>query len=291
LVSESAPIFVRGLSRSGGTLMCTLLDAHRDVAMSYELYPTLLLIDPAFDLKALAHTLASADSIKALKKVWPTEKFRTFVVRCERGGLDHRDFAALLLKLLEEGHTCDTLDGRSRLIELCGAEKMKREGKSRWGMKCNGAFDDYLSYWPNACFINMLRDGRDVLASQLNTGSFDKSPDKVAEGWVRAMTKFEKLMARGDVRAQMVRYEDLTSAPEEQLPVICAGLGLEFDEAMLRHNELDLTVFRTNHLSRDRIVREIDTTMIGRWKRDLSAQQLQQFLEVAEPVLRRFGYV
>ena len=36
------PIFIRGLSRSGGTLMVTLLDAHPDIAMSYELYPQML---------------------------------------------------------------------------------------------------------------------------------------------------------------------------------------------------------------------------------------------------------
>jgi len=35
-------IFVRGLSRSGGTLMVTVLDAHPKVAMSYEIYEHLL---------------------------------------------------------------------------------------------------------------------------------------------------------------------------------------------------------------------------------------------------------
>ena len=33
------PIFVKGISRSGGTLLVTLLDAHPDIAMQYEMYP------------------------------------------------------------------------------------------------------------------------------------------------------------------------------------------------------------------------------------------------------------
>lgn len=36
------PIFVRGISRSGGSLTATILDAHPDISMSYEIYPRLL---------------------------------------------------------------------------------------------------------------------------------------------------------------------------------------------------------------------------------------------------------
>jgi len=270
--------------------MCTLLDAHCDIAMSYELYPHLLKTDDGTDLEKIAHDLARTESRNAIRPCLPTDHFRTFVIRCERGGLDHRDFAALLLQLIEEGHSCETITGRMRLIELCGEEKMQRVGKKRWGMKCNSAFEQYLSYWPKAAFLNMVRDGRDVLASQLNTGNFDKNPEKIATGWLEAMTRFEKLMKRDDVLALMVRYEELVRTPEAQLRSVCAELGLDFDPSMLKHNELDLTVFKTNHLSRDRVMSEIDTSMIGRWKNDLSPEQLGSFLEVAEACLSKYGY-
>lgn len=48
---EDSPIFVRGYSRSGGTLMVTILDAHPDIAMSYELYPNLLISKNGTDIE------------------------------------------------------------------------------------------------------------------------------------------------------------------------------------------------------------------------------------------------
>ena len=123
------PIFVRGMSRSGGTLVVTLLDAHPDVAMSYELYPNVL-----------------------RRRV--------------------RDVANLIDAHLDERDSFADVEGRLRFIERCAMEKMQREGKKRWGLKCNNNYRQYLSLWPNAQFLNLLRDGRGVVASQRTTGAF-----------------------------------------------------------------------------------------------------------------------
>jgi hypothetical protein len=284
------PVFVRGLSRSGGTLMCTLLDAHADIAMSYELYPNLLDTSPDADLEELATQIAKARTNKALHQVAPTKHFAIYVARCERGGLSYGDFARLLRQVVHEGHTLADMHGRMRLTELCGLEKMSRLGKRHWGMKCNNAYDDYLAIWPQAYFIDMLRDGRDVLASQLNTGSFGHTPAQVADSWRKTHRNFQALIDRGDVKARFVRYEHLTSDPEPELRAICAFLNLEFDSAMLRHHELDLTVFKTNHISRDRVASMIDTTKIGRWQADLTPDQLSEFMKVAGDDLKRHDY-
>jgi hypothetical protein len=158
-------------------------------------------------------------------------------------------------------------------------------------MKCNNAYDDYLRFWPQACFLNMLRDGRDVLASQLNTGNFRHSPRQVAKGWQTTHRRFQALVDRGNVKARVVHYERLTGNTEGELREICAFLSLEFDPAMLRHHELDLTVFKANHLSRDRLSGMVDTNRIGRWRNDLTADQLAEFFAVAGDELRRHGYV
>jgi sulfotransferase family protein len=290
LAPVTDPIFVRGMSRSGGTLMVTLLDAHSDIAMSYELYPGLVETDADFDLKALAAEIEGARNHKKVAEYAPTKHFSTFVARSLRGGLSYQDFARLLVQLVDEGHTLAELKGRMRLIELCGLEKMNRVGKTRWGMKCDNAFEDYLTVWPEACFLNMLRDGRDVLASQLNTGNFQQSPKEVAKGWQSTIRRFEQLIERPDAKARMVRYEALTEDPEPELREICAFLGLAFDPAMLHHQELDLTIFKANHLSKARVSSAIDTSMIGRWRRDLNPEQLADFVSVAGEDLARHGY-
>ncbi len=287
MTSTSSPIFVRGLSRSGGTLLCTLLDAHKDVAFSYELYPNLLEVDGELDLRALAQRLTRS---WRPKNEAPSKGFATFVARIERGGLSYKDFSKLLHQFVDEGFSVATLEGRLRLIELCAEAKMHRLKKTRWGMKCNNRYDEYLSRWPKACFLNVLRDGRDVLASQLNTGSFNKTPAEVGQGWVQTHNAFEKLQARGDVCAHVVRYEALTTDPEPELRAMCKRLDLEFDPEMLRHSEKDLTVFKARHLSRDRVASAIDTKMIGRWKRDLSSSQLDEFMTVAGDAMQAYGY-
>ena len=279
------------MSRSGGTLMCTLLDAHPDIAMSYELYPFLLETDKDYDLGALAQRLCKARNNRDLEKCEPPSPvFVTFVKRCLRGGLSARDFGLLIMDLMREGGTLAEASGRMRLIELCGLEKMRRVGKRRWGMKCLNDFEAYLAVWPQACFLNMLRDGRDVLASQLNTGNFKQSPKEVARGWQNTHRRFEQLIDRGDARTRLVRYEALTENPEPELRSICELLDLPFDPAMLHHQELELTIFKANHLSGPRISRAIDTTMIGRWRKDLSSEQLADFVSVAGDDLTRHGY-
>ncbi len=112
-----------------GTLMVTLLDAHSDIAMSYELYPALVETGSDFDLRALAAEIASARNHKKVAECAPTTHFSTFVARSLRGGLSYQDFARLLVQLVDEGHTLTELKGRMRLIELCGLEKMRRVGK------------------------------------------------------------------------------------------------------------------------------------------------------------------
>jgi Sulfotransferase family len=274
--------------------MCTLLDAHRDVAMSYELYPAMLVTQQPVDLERLAHGLLEHADINVVRKnhpdVFPSQSIQTFILRVARGGLTHHDFARFVQALAAEGHSFETVAGRMRLIEMLGVEKMKRVGKTRWGMKNSGSFADYLSVWPNATFLNMLRDGRDVLASQLNTGKFDPDPGVLGKNWSDAMLEMESLATRPDVRAKMVRYETLTEHPETVLREVCELAELPFDDAMLKHADQDLTIFKVRHLSGKRLAQNIDTSMIGRWKKDLSRQQFDQFMAPAAAALQHFGY-
>jgi Sulfotransferase family len=294
MTSSSKPIFVHGMSRSGTTLMCTLLDAHRDLAMSYELYPEMLATEQPVDVPKLARGLLDHADINTIRKhhpdVFPAPAIQTFILRVARGGLTHQDFARSLLALDAEGKDFATVAGRMRLIELLGAEKMTRTGKSRWGMKSSARFDDYSGVWPGATFLMMMRDGRDVLASQLNNGSFNPDPENLGQIWSQAMMSLEALTRKPGVKAILVKYEDLAANPEDMLKRICNLAELPFDQTMLRHADQDLTIFKVRHLSGKRVAQTVDTSMIGRWRNDLSSDQLERFLSKAAVALRHFGY-
>jgi len=275
-------------------LMVTILDAHPDIAMSYELYPTLLAVEDwepgERALRRIAVELRRTKGRRSALNEMPTRGLRTYLARAERSGIDHRCFAVLLDQHLDEGLTFDDLNGRMRFIERCCLYKMREKGKSRWGLKCNNRYDEYLSFWPKAYFLNMLRDGRDVLSSQLNTGSFNKSASEVAESWVQTHRRFKELREREDTNAYFVKYEELATHPETEVGRICAFLGLPMVTDMLNFHRRQLTIYGTSHLSMDRISKPIDTKKIGRWRNELTPEQLADFTMIAGNLLTEFDY-
>jgi hypothetical protein len=289
----NGPIFVRGLSRSGGTLMATILDAHPDVAMSYELYPNLLAncdVAEGPSSAEITRCLAAASSLKTAAEALSDRGLKVFITRCARGGLDRADLLEALDEHRGAGLDLGTPNRRLRFIERCCTAKMHKAGKRRWGVKCTSQYGLYREAFAEAHFLNMLRDGRDVLASQLNVGNFNPQPSVLAETWVKVHEAFSALLEDPTVRAYMVRYEVLASEPEPELRRISDFLGLVFDPAMLRFHEHDLTIYKSSHVSMKQISQPITPTKVGRWKRDLPIEALLQFEAVAGPSLRRFGY-
>jgi hypothetical protein len=293
-MSEAKKIFIRGLSRSGGTLIVTLLDAHPDVAMSYELYGNLL--DPKGDdfvePRKVYEWMESQGSRLKMEKVSKLDHrgLRTFISRIVRGGLDLNDFKTLLKQHIDANLGFDNPMDRLTFIESCALVKMDREGKHHWGMKCSNRIVEYLERWPDAYFVNVIRDGRDVLASQMKTGSFKKTPTELAEGWVSTHTKFRKMMGDSNINTYELFYERMVHEPESETKSLCEFLGLTFDASMLDFYKKDLTIFKANHLSMDRISSPIDASKIGRWKKDLSDQQIKEFEATAGTVMKEFGY-
>lgn len=291
----ASPVFIRGYSRSGGTLLVTVLDAHPILAMSYELYPRLLTTvdkQPA-DVAWLLEVVSANRKLRNAADATGDRNLRTFLLRCIRSGLDNNNLKCLLQEHIDEGDDFKSVKGRLRFIERCCLAKMHAKNKSRWGLKCNTRFNDYLDLWPGACFLNMVRDGRDVLASQLNTGAFSKKKtvERISKGWAKTHMKFRRLLGREDVRAHEVFYESLVKNPETEIRKICEFLGIEFHNNMLDFYKKDLTIYKARHLSMDRISKPIDTSKIGRWKNELNESHLQQFYSSARDVMIAMGYM
>lgn len=260
--------------------------------MSYELYPNLLDPDEGTpELGTLARMIGRSKNLTAAAKKMPTRGLRTFVSRCARGALRPDTLADLLRQHELAGQGFATVEDQLAFIERCCRSKMQAAEKSRWGLKCSNRFADYARVWPDASFLNVVRDGRDVLASQLRTGSFDNSPAAVGQGWSNTHERFRELSGRSGIRAVEVRYERLVTQPEAEVPSICNFLGIAFDSAMLDFHRRDLSIYRSHHLSMDRISKPIDASKLGRWRDELSDEQLKEFMTTAEPMMRELGYL
>jgi hypothetical protein len=100
--------------------------------------------------------------------------------------------------------------------------------------------------WPEARFIHLIRDGRDVCLSALSWPSAERSlgryptwnedPVSTAAFWWERKVRAGR-EAGGPLGPSLyreVRYEALVSEPARECVALCGFLGLPFDEAMVR---------------------------------------------------------
>lgn len=301
------PVFVRGLSRSGGTLVATILDATDEISMSYEIYPDLLTADasiptsatelnskpqhkPAISPWLVAELLAFGrkPSLELLDKL-KMKKLKQFLLRAERSGLNFDDIATALSSI--EVSSEDSASLRLACVGAIAQMKARKESKARWGAKCSGQFAMYAKRWPSAKFINIIRDPRDVLASQLSTGNFHPSPSEVGRAWLSNHSNFRKLCSRGRIEGIEVSYESLCLETESTLETIGSFLGVKSISRMKSHSSRNLSIFHkpNGHLSFERIKQPIDASQVGRWKHELQADQLTELYGQIGADMTEFG--
>jgi hypothetical protein len=103
--------------------------------------------------------------------------------------------------------------------------------------------------WPEAKFVHLIRDGRDVFLSMKNWKRVYRSVGRFA-AWTRDPLSTSALWWKWDVERgheaasllgpdlyHELRYERLVSEPAQELAKLCAFLGLPYDEAMLGFHE------------------------------------------------------
>jgi hypothetical protein len=250
---DPAP-FLIGASRSGTTLLRTMLNAHPDLAMVSE---------TGFAPK-LAEMIRSEPTtvdriVKAMVAAGPLEAH----------GLGEEEMRRRL-EALEDLKAAAVL----RCFYEAAAEAA---GKPRWGdetpsyLKRERRLQRALS---EARFIHVIRDGRDTLAAK--PGDIDVgSALATGQRWekkVRSARQQEHLMEH----YHEVRYEDLIADPEGTLREVCAIIELDFDPAMVNPPE--------------RAAIEAELGPVGGWRARLTDEQLGAFEEAAGEMLDLLGY-
>ena len=295
---SNPPVFLIPMGRTGGSLFVTILDAHRDLAMSYEIYQDRLFsdagepIDASWAVSAL-HAARDEDHKRWVKNI-PDKNFRTFVARARRAGVEIDELLSELDDFFRSGGRFDDQAGRLDFIDRLMIYKMRKVEKRYWGGKAARVDPRALhARHPDATFFCMIRDGRDVLASQLSTGNFQTNPAKCAQEWRDHILGFRAFRDERDARAMEVRYERLVHEPEAVLRSVCRFVGVDYDPGMLSYHEQDLTLFRNphGHLSHRQIALGLNPGSIGRWQRDLSAGDVEAFTAVNADLLGELGYL
>ena len=153
----------------------------------------------------------------------------------------------------------------------------KKAGKAIYGAAIHRRFAHLLHVWPQARFIHLIRDPRDVASSVIKMGWAGNSWH-ASEFWVEAQKEAEALLASLPAnRWLQIHFEDLVGEPEKTLTEICSFLGCSFHPSMLRYPE-------------DTSYPPPNASAAQRWKAILSPRQVQYVECRVGPQLEKAGY-
>jgi len=163
----------------------------------------------------------------------------------------------------------------------------RAHGKRRCGEKTphNALIAEMLCEWyPGAAIIHLLRDPRDAVASMLRMPWALNSVFTNAQSWLRF--NLGAWRSRHRPNYLLVRYEELATEPEAQLRRICAFAGEEYSSAMLVPNgdpAAELFWFQ-------RAEEPVTTERLGKWREELTPNQVALVEWVVGRHMRTFGY-
>lgn len=208
---RSRPFFVIGCIRSGTTLVRLMLDSHPQIAIPPESH--FVVQGPG----------AHEDVGAALERILAHSRFKEWELDPEQV---RREAASRRV-----GTYPDLLDC---VFGLFAAAR----GKARWGDRTpRYAFHvpRLLELFPDAQFIHVIRDGREVAASIYEhrwTGSVISAADQ----WRRTVAAGRRWATLGPERYREVRLDRLVESPARELQGLCAFLGESFAPEMLAYH-------------------------------------------------------
>lgn len=201
--SIERPPFLVGAERSGTTMLALMLDSHPGISWGGE-------------MQYLVDCRPNGE--------WPSSEAYCEWLEADRGfrlsqldvdrSLSHREIVRSFLQ-----------------------QKQARAGKPLVGATVHQHFDRLLDLWPDARFLHLVRDPRDVARSVIRMG-WAGNTWVAAERWLEAETLWDRVQSRvSPERTIEIRFEALVANPPQVLADVCKFLGLEYDPAMLAYPE------------------------------------------------------
>lgn len=299
------PVFVVGYMHSGTTLLHNILANHETIFTAADetryfgylplissLYPNLNDDKTLADLVLLLADLVENGDPARLRRV--SKHYQP-----DQTTLTDADLTAITAEMQH----VRTYGGIFRIVF---DYLTQRAGKTRWLEKTPQhvfLIDDILQDIPNALFIEIVRDPRDILASKkkrkqtISTSTqyegeakriktlervYDPFWDSLE--WRLALRAGQHARQKYPDRMHSVHYEDLITDPESVVSDICAFLNLDFKPEML-------DVRWWNTAEGDRTQRKgIVSDAMGRWTQTLSGSEIALCQWLTGEQFNRAGY-
>lgn len=168
----------------------------------------------------------------------------------------------------------------ARLIDLYFQFFLKKHAPeaTRWGDKTPHYvlwLPQIDSVFPEAQYVHIFRDGRDVVASYLQLGWVRSVADGCDMWLSRIQAAMDYSQRTNGRKFLMVRYESLVQTPEPVIQQVCNFLGLNYRPEMLDfHKNPDQ--FRGDLIRPNihpMLAQPISTQSIGKWRQVLDPEQ------------------
>jgi Sulfotransferase family len=203
---RARPVFVSGAARSGTTIVIQALGRHPDLAAPLGEAPYLLPLGRA------AHALREGPGVEYVRDS----------LRLPRQEVEDR-LRRLAFEVAAGGNL-----GLETLVRH--ATRHRGALPKRWCARCSPEEDaalGLLALFPAARFVDVVRNGLEVVASRQRFAAFRDLPFEAQCGaWARSVSRSAFLVSRSDTIR--VRHEDLLARPEETLGRVLAELGVRY---------------------------------------------------------------
>ena len=285
---NTAPFFVVGCARSGTTLLRLMLDSHPHLAVPPESHFVVRFAD------------GGSEPVTGVPAIW--QRARRWIPRRDPS-LDDRLEAILSTPQFANWHIEPSLVREqvlaarpttyAALVDAVFRTYARSQGKERWGDKTPWYvlhLPLLADLFPRACFVHLVRDGRDVAVSLTERPWGPSTPVGGAFQWRQHVRTGRRAGAvLGPERYLEVRLEDLVRDTEGTLRVVCDFLAADFDRAMLEYVRDAATKVGWVH-SGVRHVTSPPTPGLRDWRSGLSREEQEEVEAVCHRELRALGY-
>jgi hypothetical protein len=274
--AHHSPLFVVGVDRSGTTLLSLMLDSHSRLAIPYESH----FFVPFYQKQDTFGDLASRECRARLVEEILAEPY-----------VQQWDGTPAIEDV--DLDKCGSLSGAINEVYSAYA---RRRGKDLWGDK-TPAYTGHVHIldrlFPDARYVHIIRDGRDVALSitQQWWGIKDFAS---ALGYWRQLVE----TARGFLRTLPaerfveLRFEDLVADPERELRRIAALLRVDFEPTMIDGYRANASQKVGKRIDQQHVhlKRAPSTDQCYKWKASLPEADRAIAHEIAGSLFRDLGY-
>lgn len=281
------PIFILGNPRSGTSLLRLMLDSHTAIGIPPESHFFLWLEEKYGDWDEVFLE-------DYLEDLFLSTKFETW-------NLKKHDLKNFILS-----NSCDSYAKLTSLVYLFYSINNQPD-ISFWGDK-NSLWVDKLEkidfYYPNAYYVFIVRDGRDVACSYKSLNKkqmlhkyapkLDNDVSEIAKKWSFHNTKVDSFLSKISINNFVkIRYEDLVNKPEETLKNVLKMLGLSLEKEQLNYFKRTRESIEPDIFFhwKEKLLKPLDVDNIGKYKNELTNDEINTFNQIAYQVLKQNSYL